>query len=511
MPVFFYEWFHEMDTSPSALAPKPFEKASIAAPESAYNEGKNPPSFLRDAIPREVLDNVLKFFSRLPRAKNWETHISLDSIVGLYGVIGMGCFLKTRFRTLCVSDAIDCSRENKHFKWKRRRDGMLWTNKLDSARRFVSEGGGESLHTIIVGYGMYNDGQDSRIAADIRHHCPNITSLSVHDPHQIWLPAFGEQLKSLEILEIATETPADVSRFCHNLRELTLHANCDAIGYPEFWRKVGPTLEYLSLSFYNMEVEEIGKIQAYCRNIRHICIYGLGRYNTEISDVYASYGDQLMYCNVQNMCENDLRRITAACKNARFSVNINEDGALYPALAVLGHQLDHARVDFRGYDYGDYGDITNAWNGCSNVREVLFICCEVEDVSAFMAAPKTFLRILHTRCPTRRVKTVVDIFSTGAHGLEELSFTGLTSSRGALDELVEKNKCTLSYVSMGIPNMLPEHMDLFAELPNLVELHCGLVIHRRFFSEVLLKTLVNRGVQCLGSGWKPYYVEDKYP
>lgn len=248
----------------------------------------NAPSFLRDAIPKEVLDNVLKFFSLLPKAKNWETHIPLDTIVKLYGVIGLSSFLKTRFRTLCVSKSIDCFRENKHFRWKRRR-GMLWTHDIFEARRFVSAGGGEYLHTVVLGYGD-GDGHVTGIVDDFGRYCPNIKSLSVHDPHQIWTSAFREQLATLEKLEIATETPADIARYCHNLRELTLHANCDCMGDSELWEKVGPALECLTLTYYSMDVEEISKIKTYCRKLRRINIHGLERCNTEISGLLASYG-----------------------------------------------------------------------------------------------------------------------------------------------------------------------------------------------------------------------------
>jgi len=112
-----------------------------------------------DSFPREILDNVLRFFSRQPQAKDWVPHIPLETIIELYGITGeLGKFMKPRFNTLCISDSFKYNSESDMFcQWKKRKGPMLWTKDLRVARRFVLAGGGRSLHTIIVGIGMYNE------------------------------------------------------------------------------------------------------------------------------------------------------------------------------------------------------------------------------------------------------------------------------------------------------------------------------------------------------------------
>lgn len=82
-------------------------------------------------------------------------HIPLQLIIALYGVYGeFGSFVRIRFNTLCVSQTIDCQREIELFKWKLRKERMLYTNDLEVAYDFVCAGGGQYLHTLVIGLEM---------------------------------------------------------------------------------------------------------------------------------------------------------------------------------------------------------------------------------------------------------------------------------------------------------------------------------------------------------------------
>lgn len=169
-----------------------------------------------------------------------------------------------------------------------------------------------------------------------------------------------------------------------------------------------------------MGVEEIRNIKTHCRNLRRVCIYGLERYNAEISDLLASYRNQLTFCRVENMSESELLHLTRACKNARFCARVTEAHALLPSLGALGDKIESARVDFRGRDYGDWRALANAWNGCCNMREVTFFSCDGEDARALMAGPKPLLRILNLFLLSyphdsdgRRISEMMDSFSNG--------------------------------------------------------------------------------------------------
>jgi len=91
-----------------------------------------------DSFPNEVLDNVLRYLSRLPSAKNWETHLDLEDLIPLFAVRGdVGTLLKSRFHTLIVCKTKDCYYENKWYGWKLRSEPHLWTDKIHQEFRSI--------------------------------------------------------------------------------------------------------------------------------------------------------------------------------------------------------------------------------------------------------------------------------------------------------------------------------------------------------------------------------------
>jgi len=81
----------------------PTKKARNESEAALCSDESDPHSFYLDTLPKEVLENVLRYFSRLPEAKDWVPHILLETIIALYGVNGeLGTLMKTRFNTLCA-------------------------------------------------------------------------------------------------------------------------------------------------------------------------------------------------------------------------------------------------------------------------------------------------------------------------------------------------------------------------------------------------------------------------
>lgn len=84
-------------------------------PCSDDDDTSNAPAFFLDSFPKEVLDNVLRFFSRLPEASDWVPHIPVEAVIELYGVTGeLGKFMQPRFNTLCISDSFKADSENEN-------------------------------------------------------------------------------------------------------------------------------------------------------------------------------------------------------------------------------------------------------------------------------------------------------------------------------------------------------------------------------------------------------------
>jgi len=182
----------------------PTKKARTEADAGIRSVEVTSPSFFLDTFPKEVLDNILRFFSHVPQARDWVSAIPLRSIIELYSVTGeLGKFMKPRFNTLYISKSYQAEFKRSGIKWKEREGPMLWTDDMDVARRFVLGGGGQALHTIIVHPYIYQGEEKTKIAEDFLKNCPNIKSLSIDDPNGAWVSRFGDQLEELEILKIS--------------------------------------------------------------------------------------------------------------------------------------------------------------------------------------------------------------------------------------------------------------------------------------------------------------------
>lgn len=70
---------HQTEYHPTVLLP--FTSGTMA------EENETTPFFL-DSFPKEVLNNVLRFFSRMRNANKWETHIDVQDLMELFAVRG---------------------------------------------------------------------------------------------------------------------------------------------------------------------------------------------------------------------------------------------------------------------------------------------------------------------------------------------------------------------------------------------------------------------------------------
>ena len=84
-------------------AQPPLKKARTE--DNGNSDDSTAPTFFLHAISVEVQDNVLRFFSQLPRADDWVPHIPVEIIIELHGVKGeLGTHMKPRFNMFYVSD-----------------------------------------------------------------------------------------------------------------------------------------------------------------------------------------------------------------------------------------------------------------------------------------------------------------------------------------------------------------------------------------------------------------------
>jgi len=80
-------------------------------------------------------------------------HLDLSNLVELFGVRGgLGSFMKSRFKTLCVGTTKDGEAESDRYGWDKRDGYHLWTNSMADAHKYILAGGGESLETLVLGH-----------------------------------------------------------------------------------------------------------------------------------------------------------------------------------------------------------------------------------------------------------------------------------------------------------------------------------------------------------------------
>lgn len=177
---------------------------------------------------------------------------------------------------------------------------------------------------------------------------------------------------------------------------------------------------------------------------------------------------------------------------------------------MLGPQLEKIQNVFYPHDEGivDFSGLESAWNECVNVRDLEVHDCGVEYAKAIMETPKEHVEILYVGSgygtEGSEMKNVMDIFSEGTAGIEEIVYSGKLLGGDAFDKLITKNKSSLREFSLlSMEGMSRKKMDsylpLFLKCPAL-----GGVRGRRF-SRNMLKTLRRRGVSCYDDSEYPNY------
>jgi len=449
------------------LTSRPAEKPSH---ESGSQHDKSPPTCFLDILPTEVLDNVFRFFSRLPAGELWENHIPLKRVVDLYAVGGAFIRLfRNRFRTLCISRTIDCWDENRILKWKLRGGRMLCTSDIAIAHDFILAGGGEFLHTLIVGRHMYDEKlHGTELVDNFRANCPNLASLSIQEQGSVWTSRFGENIEKYEI-----RTPSSFSflRQCTNLREVTAMFPLNVLARPDLWEKIGKSLEALALTNSRIPTKVFGSIEKYCRNIRRISVWELSEEGKEaIAKLLASYADQLQYAEIYYLKEYQWNRVLSVCTKARFNVFALGAHSLIPSLNIAGYQME--KISAWGMPFaGDEAEFRNAWNKCVNLNELRVQLDTFERFQLVLSTPKVHLKNISIdfdlSMDENEMKNIVKILSKGTTAVEKFSFTCRSRSMCTWDiwgPFFELNRSSLSQIYLPFDYQDKEVRDILEKL-----------------------------------------------
>lgn len=274
-----------------------------------------------DSFPKEVLPNVLRYFSAIPNAKKWEMHIESGDLVELFGVRGgLGVLLKSCFTTLCVSDRTNhCYNEHKYWVWKVRTEPHLWTNNITVANAFVQAGGGETLKTLVVGCVMYDkkrDGQD--LVYDLLRNFPNLKSFSIDDRDSPQVINIGGKLEKLELIY---NSSLDNYLDCTAVRQLCLSAARDLYSSLDVWQRIGHSLEKLVIYDIYQVKNALKLIGEHCLILKSISLTWWDNGETSaIVDLLVLLGNRLEYAELYHSTDAQLTVVAVTCPNACYNL-----------------------------------------------------------------------------------------------------------------------------------------------------------------------------------------------
>lgn len=462
-----------------------------------------------DIMPQETLDNVLRFFSDLPHAVHWSKHIPLSYITPLYRVRGgLGVFINTRFRTLCISCTMDCPHERIFYKWKVPNESILCTYYAEDALDFVLGGGGQSLHTLIIANSKYDV-----IIEEFHRACPNVRSLSVVENIGKWSSMFAPQL---EKLEVARWRPFGfIPKHCSSLLELIFHYK-GTFGLPYLdisafdWGNMSGKLESLVLTMIIISEDGLKNIQKQCKNLKYIDIRSSSEFALHIAEFIASYGKQLDLVCIYDMPEIALKHVFDKCANARFHLETTWYIHLPSMLRILEPRLEKVKFEHKE-EVIDVREWISAWNLCSNLKVLDVTYPTVEMLRSIMATPKYLLKeirinSIHYGEPEDSeedpdVETVWNIISKGTKHLEFLEFIDVGIHSIALNKLIDKNKSNMRSINIFCFNLGISNSDVDEITGKLID--CPLlqdISMSEYPGESLLDMLRKRGINFTKEG-----------
>jgi len=467
----------------------------IIPPAKEIMSEKAEASFFLDSIPKEILENVLRYFSSIPNATKWERFIDVRNLVKALGFGGeFRTLLKSRFRTIYVSRTNHFEFHEALSGWQERTEPYLWTDDISVAHAFVVAGGGEYLRTLVIDRDMYKRERDGdNLVDDFVTYCPNMTSLSIEEEWDaVWTKKFGSQL---EILEVHADMVL-ADKFVLRLEKLRPEDN-----FPLNLYQRGPALRELNMTAHRESDGGFDKIKLHCPNLKSVSVRirpDLGC--SAITKLLVSYGDRLEYALLFWLSEDQIRAVADACPNARFHVTGNyQFGLTLTTLKLIGPRVEGVDLYFAnsGNMHIDMDECTDAWSQCMNLRYLYTHPTKAEDLEAVFSTPKNHLVsaiLLLLDFVPRDVKKLMDSIANGTKCVEKIEFYLSPCSIYELNGFIGKNSATLRCISLrgnfsAGNKKLDELLTSFLQLPALEELFVDYEI-----PQDILTSLHNNGV-----------------
>jgi len=392
-------------------------------------------------LSKKVLKNIVRFYSLVPLAKNWERYIMLENIIPLYRVQHISEFLRNYFKILRVSTRLNfCPTFNSEGK-ERIEDKMVWTESTEVAIKFVRAGGGSSLEYIIFGRDV-----DNLFVGEFVSLCPSIASLSVYRSAGSFLPLVCAKLQRLVA---CTDDVLNISRSWPQLRHLSLYDQNDIMGTEEVWSVIGINLESLWICSDYIRTGGCRNISRWCRNLKSVTFEGNTRHYEEIANVLQSYNNQLIFAKFNSMPQHLLNAIRTSCPEAEFEISITSMRMLSLTLEIFQSKLVGIKMALPVYQSEDI-QVGNSWDVCTNIRKLHIVNIDLKLAKNMTQVPKFHLRHLHidmlSRSSIAESREIMDRFATATRKVETLDFGIKFITDSVLENFIAKNKRTLRVV-----------------------------------------------------------------
>lgn len=280
------------------------------------------------------------------------------------------------------------------------------------------------------------------IATKIVMNCPNLKSLNIDDcecsPEQV-TPSFWAVLseRQLEKLAVGMGIPLDIPLHSKALRELTLKGYSIDASSTNLWEKIGSCLEKLQINHSISAPNGLDNIKQHCPNLKSIRMEANERKDVKaVANLMAFYGDQLEFADLSYLNQHQLKRVSRACPNARFHLDVSDDLTV-ARLNIVGPRLESISLTVvkMGKSTDEWKE---AWSMCVNLRELVIHHGTVQDFEVIFSTPKEQLKDLQFRIfdtvEAKDVKKVMSLCAEGTECIENFKYEGPKFFQGWLNK-----------------------------------------------------------------------------
>jgi len=390
-----------------------------------------------DTLPPELIRNIVRFLSKLPRTEKWATYLYYIDVSGLYSVTGeLGKFMLS----LCTALRVE-------------RKPFTFTLSLKSE---PTEAVGCTLEDLFD-LSFPQSFTDSIRILDIRY------KLTAEE-----FKLLSEKFPNIEELElskddrkessISDDNSTSIGNIWPNLHHLYLY-DLEMYRWDEkTWENLGKNLRTLSVKNAEITTDIIAFVRKSCQELKRLELSGNDEdTREEITKCIVSSGIQLDHVRLFMLADEQLLRVKTACPKARFEL-VTSELLLQQSVKTVGNELEAVEV-YAVDDSEENAREQFDWSACTGIQKsLLYFNATIEDIQRFFNSPKTHLKLvdIYMDGELSKINAAVSLMARSTGRLEEFIFQCKDAAPGMFEELVEANS-SLRNVTIALINSAREN------------------------------------------------------